>query len=135
MDAVQSFISYSFTDISLLEKALTAPGADGDKGGMDGDRDRYEGNRKLSMIGFPLRDLAVRNSEGRKDAPSGKINPSERPEISADGEQDTANHLLNSVGAQLEQRARRVGFYSHIKLNQRQRGNVNRRTVMAKYRT
>jgi hypothetical protein len=50
MDEVQSFISYSFADISPLEKALTAPGAEGDKGGMDGDRDRYEGNRKLSTL-------------------------------------------------------------------------------------
>jgi hypothetical protein len=73
MDEVQSFISYFFTDISLLEKALTAPGADGDKRGMGGERDKYEGNRMLSKIGFSFRELAVHNREWREEKPSDNL--------------------------------------------------------------
>ena len=56
----QLFINYVFTDILLLKKALTAPGAEGDKEGSQDEQDKYEGNRKLASIGKPLYELIVR---------------------------------------------------------------------------
>jgi hypothetical protein len=43
-----------------LEKALTAPGAEGDKKGNKEERDKYEGNRKLAQMGDSLIPLVVR---------------------------------------------------------------------------
>ena len=57
---IQLFTHYMFTDILLLKKALTAPGAEGDKEGSQDEQDKYEGNRKLAQIGKPLYQLVVR---------------------------------------------------------------------------
>lgn len=54
------FLGRPFSDLSVLEKALTAPGAEGDKGGNPDERVKYEGNRILAQIGTPLHQLAVK---------------------------------------------------------------------------
>jgi hypothetical protein len=56
---LQRFLKYEFTDTSQLEKALTAPGAEGDKDGNLEEKDPYEGNRKLAQIGNPLHQLEI----------------------------------------------------------------------------
>lgn len=86
MEDVQKFIGYTFRDISLLQKALTAPGADGNKEGTDEERVRYKGNRELSQMGFVFRDLAVHNLKFTKGMPAGKMPYSRCDEISADYE-------------------------------------------------
>jgi dsRNA-specific ribonuclease len=57
---LQGFFSYRFRNPSLLEKALTAPGAEGNKTGTKEEKDKYEGNRKLAQIGDSLIPLVVR---------------------------------------------------------------------------
>ena len=54
------FLGCPFSDLSILEKALTAPGAEGDKEGDLDERIKYEGNRILAQIGIPLLQLAVK---------------------------------------------------------------------------
>lgn len=57
---LQENISYRFSDIFLLEKALTTAGAEGDKESQNSEeRDRYDGNRKLANIGDKLLQLVV----------------------------------------------------------------------------
>lgn len=55
------FLGRPFTDLSMLEKALTAPGAEGDKEGDRNEQIKYEGNRILAQIGNPLLQLAVKS--------------------------------------------------------------------------
>lgn len=55
------FLGRPFSDLSMLEKALTAPGAEGDKEGDPDERIKYEGNRILAQIGTPLHQLAVKS--------------------------------------------------------------------------
>jgi len=50
---LEAVIGYRFEESSLLEKALTAPGAEGDKGTAE-DRARYQGNRLLAQLGKRL---------------------------------------------------------------------------------
>lgn len=54
------FLGHPFSDLSSLEIALTAPGAEGDKEGDLEERIKYEGNRTLAQIGNPLHQLAVK---------------------------------------------------------------------------
>lgn len=54
------FLRHPFSDLSILDKALTAPGAEGDKEGDPDERIKYDGNRKLAQIGNPLLQLAVK---------------------------------------------------------------------------
>jgi dsRNA-specific ribonuclease len=57
---LQSYFGHQFRNRSLLEKALTAPGAEGNKTGTKEERDKYEGNRKLAQMGGSLISLVVR---------------------------------------------------------------------------
>lgn len=57
---LQGSFGYRFNDISLLKKALTAPGAEGNKNGTKEERDKYEGNRKQAQMGGSLIPLVVR---------------------------------------------------------------------------
>lgn len=53
-------LNYIFRRISLLDRALTAPGAEGDKMGTKEEQEKYDGNRKQAQLGISLLSLAVR---------------------------------------------------------------------------
>ncbi|OBT71262.1 hypothetical protein VF21_09928 [Pseudogymnoascus sp. 05NY08] len=72
----------------MLDKALTAPGAEGDKEGDPDERIKYEGNQNLAQIGNPLLQLAVKRLVLEGAAPQGR-----------------ENDILQSAFAQLEERA------------------------------
>lgn len=55
------FLGLPFSDLSMLKKALTARGAEGDKEGDRNERIKYEGNRILAQIGNPLLQLAAKS--------------------------------------------------------------------------
>jgi hypothetical protein len=48
---LENFIAHTFENRSLLEKALTGPGAEGDKNGSDEEKAQYQGNRPLGVFG------------------------------------------------------------------------------------
>ncbi len=56
---LQDQIGYRFNDITLLERALTAPGVEGEKEGLKEERSKYEGNRKLAQLGDSILHLIV----------------------------------------------------------------------------
>lgn len=56
---LQDQIDYKFNDVALLERALTAPGAEGNKEGDMVERDKYDGNRKLAQLGDSILQLIV----------------------------------------------------------------------------
>tara|TARA_R110002060_G_scaffold7178_6_gene10947 strand:- start:1323 stop:1631 length:309 start_codon:yes stop_codon:yes gene_type:complete len=69
-DYLEEVLGYHFRAKSVLDKALTAPGAEGDKEGTAAERVKYEGNRVLADSGrcvLPLlalrRNYSERNSE------------------------------------------------------------------------
>ncbi|KFY17555.1 hypothetical protein V492_00583 [Pseudogymnoascus sp. VKM F-4246] len=96
----------------MLDKALTAPGAEGDKEGDPDERIKYQGNRNLAQIGNPLLQLVVKRLVLEGAAPPGR-----------------ANDILQSAFAQLEERAKSIGFFDIIKLNPRQNGVVSTQTL------
>lgn len=57
---LQNYFGYRFKNLSLLQKALTAPGAEGDKEGTKDEKDKYEGNRKLAQMGDSLIPVIIR---------------------------------------------------------------------------
>ena len=59
MQQLESNIDYSFTNRFLLELALTAPGAEGNKEGTDNEKVKYEGNRLLARLGKSLLPLFI----------------------------------------------------------------------------
>jgi dsRNA-specific ribonuclease len=60
---LEGIIDYKFRDHSLIHKALTAPGAEGNKRGNKEERHQYEGNRMLAKVGESLIQLVVRKRE------------------------------------------------------------------------
>jgi dsRNA-specific ribonuclease len=56
---LQDQIGYSFDNVSLLDLALTAAGAEGNKEGNKTERERYDGNRKLALLGDSLLQFIV----------------------------------------------------------------------------
>jgi dsRNA-specific ribonuclease len=56
---LQGQIDYTFKDVAFLERALTAPGVEGDKVGNRVERDKYDGNRKLAQLGESILQLIV----------------------------------------------------------------------------
>lgn len=59
IDRLVNTIAYEFRDRSLLVRALTAPGAEGDKEGTEEEQVRYQGNRLLAQVGKSLLQLIV----------------------------------------------------------------------------
>lgn len=57
---LQNYMGYRFRNGSLLEKALTAPGAEGNKEGTKEEKDKYDGNRNQAQLGDSLIPLVVR---------------------------------------------------------------------------
>lgn len=74
---LQKDIGHMFSDIFLLEKALTTAGAEGDKESQNCEkRHRYDGNCKLANIGDKLLQLVVMVnvlSEGDKQRSESKL--------------------------------------------------------------
>ncbi|KAM3067005.1 hypothetical protein ACMFMG_011787 [Clarireedia jacksonii] len=60
---LESIIDYTFRDRFLIYKALTAPGAEGDKRGDKEERNKYDGNRKLAKVGEGIIQLVVRKRQ------------------------------------------------------------------------
>jgi len=56
---LQDKIGYRFKDVALLDLALTAAGAEGDKEGDKIEREKYDGNRKLAQLGDSLLQFIV----------------------------------------------------------------------------
>jgi dsRNA-specific ribonuclease len=56
---LQNRIGYKFKDVSVLERALIAPGAEGNKEGDNVEREKYDGNRKLAKLGDSILHLIV----------------------------------------------------------------------------
>jgi dsRNA-specific ribonuclease len=56
---LQGQIDYTFKDVTFRERALTAPGVEGDKEGNRVERDKYDGNRKLAQLGESILQLIV----------------------------------------------------------------------------
>jgi dsRNA-specific ribonuclease len=48
---LQHNIGHMFTDVALLDLALRAPGAEGEKEGTEEEQKKYDGNRKLAQLG------------------------------------------------------------------------------------
>lgn len=113
---LQENISYRFSDIFLLEKALTTAGAEGDKESQNSEeRDRYDGNRKLANIGDKLLQLVVMVnvfSEGDKRR------------------SDASDAVLSAADKDiLEARAKDFEIDKHMKLNPRLRGRPTKTTL------
>jgi dsRNA-specific ribonuclease len=68
---LQEAIGYQFNNISLLEKALTAPGAEGVKKGSPEEHDLYNGNRKLAALGDSILLLVARTRSASNEASQG----------------------------------------------------------------
>lgn len=62
LEDLQSKLEYEFQDVERLKKALTAPGAEGEKEGDEDERYRYAGNRGLANVGFSLYELCVKEN-------------------------------------------------------------------------
>ncbi len=65
---LETIIDYKFDDPTLLEKALTGPGAEGDKEGTEEEKLQYEGNRPLASLGRSLLSFIIERrafSEGQ----------------------------------------------------------------------
>jgi dsRNA-specific ribonuclease len=60
---LEDIIDYKFRNRSLIHKALTAPGAEGNKRGNEEERHQYEGNRMLAKVGESLIQLVIRKRE------------------------------------------------------------------------
>lgn len=56
---LQCLLDYRFKDFLLLQKALTAPGAEGNKAGNPEEQSQYDGNRNLAHVGNHLYRLSV----------------------------------------------------------------------------
>ncbi|KAF4632573.1 hypothetical protein G7Y89_g5549 [Cudoniella acicularis] len=112
---LENIIAYCFRDRSLLETALTAPGAEGDKEGTEEEKVRYQGNRLLAQVGRSLLQLVIETralSEGnfRRGDTREALDP-----VTAG-----QNHI---------ERAKALQIDPNIKLNPRQRGIVEPRTL------
>jgi hypothetical protein len=57
---LENILAYDFRNRSLVEKALTAPGAEGDKEGTMEEQVKYEGNRLLAEMGKSLLPFVIR---------------------------------------------------------------------------
>ena len=69
---LEEVLGYRFHAKSVLDKALTAPGAEGDKEGTAEEKAKYEGNRLLADSGrFVLPLLALRRSYSEKNSENG----------------------------------------------------------------
>ncbi|KAH6691805.1 ribonuclease III domain-containing protein [Leptodontidium sp. MPI-SDFR-AT-0119] len=113
---LQENIGYMFSDIFLLEKALTTAGAEGNKESPNSEeRDKYDGNRKLANIGDKLLQLIVivnvfsGGDKRRSDASDAVLSAADK---------DT-----------LEARAKDFEIDKHLKLNLRLRGRPTKTTL------
>ncbi|PQE09029.1 Ribonuclease III protein [Rutstroemia sp. NJR-2017a BBW] len=112
---LENIIDYKFRNCSLIQKALTAPGAEGNKKGNEEEQQQYEGNRKLAKVGESLIQLVVRKRELCEEKNShGNTSEALKPAI-------TKQHQTV--------RANAIGLDGNMKLNPRQRGIAEPHTL------
>ncbi|PVH79901.1 hypothetical protein DL98DRAFT_588897 [Cadophora sp. DSE1049] len=106
---LEEVLGYHFRAKSVLDKALTAPGAEGDKEGTAEEKVKYEGNRLLADSGkcvLPL--LALRRNYSERNSENGST---------------TKNALECAIAAKdYTDRATALHIPGNIKLCPRQRG-------------
>jgi dsRNA-specific ribonuclease len=127
---LQDLINYRFNDITLLELALTAPGAEGDKKGNKAERDKYDGNRKLAQLGDSILQIIVLyKTLFEEDAERSKLKailPAFYSRLAG-----SASDALKSaaIKEQREERARLFQIDTHMKLSPRQQGRASTGTL------
>ncbi|PMD36876.1 hypothetical protein L207DRAFT_586565 [Hyaloscypha variabilis F] len=110
---LEAVIGYRFEESSLLEKALTAPGAEGDKGTAE-DRARYQGNRLLARLGKRLLlYLDVKRAFWEGTLGQGSTTNAWKSEANGN------NYIARAVALKMDR---------NMKLNPRQRGIAEPRT-------
>lgn len=128
---LQDRIGYKFRDVAFLERALTAPGAEGDKEGDMVAREMYEGNRKLALIGDrTLQFIYLFQCLYEEDAELSKVKPGLRF-ASLLRLAGNANENLKSTTLKEnhEKIAKLFDIDTHIKLSPRQNGQASTRTL------
>lgn len=121
---LEEVIDYHFSESSLLEEALTAPGAEGNKEGTTEEKDKYEGHRLLAKSGkYLLPLLVVRRTFSEGNSGNGV---SMKTALSISSWQHTGSikdTLESAVAAKdYTERATALGIHRNIKLCPRQRG-------------
>ncbi|KAK6591869.1 hypothetical protein H4I96_12146 [Botrytis cinerea] len=114
---LEEVLGYHFCAKSMLEKVLTAPGAEGDKYGIEEDRIKYEGHRLLSTSGMHILPVLASRKRMISESNSGTSN------IAKDALQcavTAKDHVDRATALRLS---------SNLKLCPRQRGVAAPRTL------
>ncbi|KAF7945587.1 hypothetical protein EAE96_010354 [Botrytis aclada] len=111
---LESIVNYKFANRLLIYRALTAPGAEGNKEGNNEERQQYEGNRKLAKVGENLIQSVLKMKEAL-----GK----------EDGQDEIEALKFGMIKRNHAEKAKEFGIDKIVKLNPRQRGVASPNTL------